>query len=420
MLVLILQTSSAQAQSKHDKIRTSFGMSGGAGYRRLSTDPKIENGPWNIFTYAGKPQSDWFGDYYTITEKGEKKKVFFREVDLDLMARYTIMNGSGNGWLFNLSYNVSRNSYSFDNNPTFQFKNYTLSRRNGDLEAWSFQGGIARFWDYDTKNETKLFIRLGAGLYTGYTTGGLNIPVNKNYQQTYIEKGAGFRVSFVSKEDHVFYLIPEVGLTAATQPIEITLSAHIPSKSYIFSERYSFYQKNTLVDETVISYGTFHTVAMLRVGFSFFKTFQKDKKKYKNTTINNVPPPNDKSSNVQLKTDSRFDIATKKAPIMLRLYFEEGKSDLLDNSTNELNDLASWLIANPTIHIQLNGHTDMIGDHEKNQILSIQRVVQVKNFLSLKGIEYQRVEIKGFGDTKPICAPPCAENRRVEMVILKK
>lgn len=73
--------------------------------------------------------------------------------------------------------------------------------------------------------------------------------------------------------------------------------------------------------------------------------------------------------------------------------------------------------------IQLEGHTDYLGDAEKNLKLSQQRVDAVKGYLTQKSINKNRVKTKAFGGTNPLSKDDTPEahrmNRRVELRILQ-
>jgi OOP family OmpA-OmpF porin len=104
------------------------------------------------------------------------------------------------------------------------------------------------------------------------------------------------------------------------------------------------------------------------------------------------------------------------------IYFEMSKSDLLSASFAELDKLAAMLQGNPTMAIRLEGHTDIIGDHDKNLQLSRDRVLACEQYLVRKGIDTDRIQTVGYGDTRPILIKGTDEerkvNRRVEFVIL--
>ena len=77
---------------------------------------------------------------------------------------------------------------------------------------------------------------------------------------------------------------------------------------------------------------------------------------------------------------------------------------------------------NPKMVIQLEGHTDYLGDADKNLKLSQQRVDAVKAYLIAKKVNKNRVKTKAFGGTKPLSRDDTPEahrmNRRVELRIL--
>jgi OOP family OmpA-OmpF porin len=78
---------------------------------------------------------------------------------------------------------------------------------------------------------------------------------------------------------------------------------------------------------------------------------------------------------------------------------------------------------NPSVMIQLSGHTDNRGRHEMNMKLSRERVDAVKAYLVSKGVESRRISGQGFGGTRPIADNDAEEtralNRRVEFTIMK-
>ncbi|MFH1000360.1 MAG: OmpA family protein, partial [Bacteroidota bacterium] len=106
------------------------------------------------------------------------------------------------------------------------------------------------------------------------------------------------------------------------------------------------------------------------------------------------------------------------------IYFELSKAELKPESFPELDKVVSFLNANPTIKIEISGHTDSTGSDEINNKLSDDRARTVKNYIVSKGIQEDRIESKGYGSKKPIASNATPEgwalNRRVEFVIIKK
>jgi len=104
--------------------------------------------------------------------------------------------------------------------------------------------------------------------------------------------------------------------------------------------------------------------------------------------------------------------------------FKRGTSEFEDeNTVASLNDLAGFLIANPTIKIRINGHTDNAGDPGLNKKLSLDRAGTVRDFLIEKGVNFENLRLSGWGGTRPIASNATeegrAKNRRVELVVEK-
>ena len=113
------------------------------------------------------------------------------------------------------------------------------------------------------------------------------------------------------------------------------------------------------------------------------------------------------------------------------VYYEYGSATLSEDSKNVLDTtLLRFLINNPEIVIEMNSHTDNIGDDKSNLKLSQKRAESVVNYLVLKGIEKERLKAKGFGETQPIADNQNADgsdnpkgrqlNRRTEFRIVGK
>jgi OmpA-OmpF porin, OOP family len=103
--------------------------------------------------------------------------------------------------------------------------------------------------------------------------------------------------------------------------------------------------------------------------------------------------------------------------------FEQSKTNLLTESFESLDLVVTFLKENPSVKIELSGHTDNRGIPFQNIKLSQGRVDKVKDYLISKGIEKNRISGKGYGGEKPIASNESEEtrklNRRVEFTIKK-
>jgi outer membrane protein OmpA-like peptidoglycan-associated protein len=82
------------------------------------------------------------------------------------------------------------------------------------------------------------------------------------------------------------------------------------------------------------------------------------------------------------------------------IYFDFDKSNLRNLSVNELNNLVTLMKSHPTMVIELSGHTDTRGDEVYNQYLSESRAKVARDYLINKGIDKDRVQTKGYGETR--------------------
>lgn len=105
------------------------------------------------------------------------------------------------------------------------------------------------------------------------------------------------------------------------------------------------------------------------------------------------------------------------------IFFETGKWDLLPESFAELDKLVRILTDNPNMEIEINGHTDNVGNDESNLMLSQKRAAAVVNYILDKGISNTRLDSAGFGEAQPVATNDTDEgrrlNRRVEFMIVK-
>lgn len=104
------------------------------------------------------------------------------------------------------------------------------------------------------------------------------------------------------------------------------------------------------------------------------------------------------------------------------VFFETGRWEILPESEYELAKVVDLLTKNPTLKIELGGHTDNVGRPEANQRLSEQRAKAVYDYLINKGIPSDRLSYKGYGETQPVATNDTdegrRENRRTEIKVL--
>jgi outer membrane protein OmpA-like peptidoglycan-associated protein len=105
------------------------------------------------------------------------------------------------------------------------------------------------------------------------------------------------------------------------------------------------------------------------------------------------------------------------------IVFDSDSYLLTTKSKYILNGLSAYLLKNSHLKFAINGHTDDLGDDEKNRQLSQNRSDAVKNYLIEKGIEAERLKAKGFGESKPKFPNTTdanrGKNRRTEFEVIE-
>jgi outer membrane protein OmpA-like peptidoglycan-associated protein len=121
----------------------------------------------------------------------------------------------------------------------------------------------------------------------------------------------------------------------------------------------------------------------------------------------------------------RIDEVKKTIELSETVFFETNEATIEARSFPMLDQVVTVLKENPQVtKVRIEGHTDDRGNRTRNLDLSKRRAAAVVDYLVGKGIERERLDSEGFGQTKPI-APNTTEegrakNRRVEIHIVEQ
>jgi len=101
--------------------------------------------------------------------------------------------------------------------------------------------------------------------------------------------------------------------------------------------------------------------------------------------------------------------------------FDTGKSEIKAGAYSVIEKLVGFLKEYPTRKVQIEGFTDSVGSDDYNLSLSTRRAEAVRNALNGRGIAFDRILYRGYGETFPVASNDTAagrqRNRRVEIVI---
>ncbi len=106
---------------------------------------------------------------------------------------------------------------------------------------------------------------------------------------------------------------------------------------------------------------------------------------------------------------------------MSDVLFRSGSFELAPGARERLAKVSGIILAYPSLHVSVEGHTDSIGSDDYNQNLSEQRAQAVRDYFVQQGISSSTIEFHGFGKTSPIASNDTPDgrqqNRRVELVL---
>ena len=106
---------------------------------------------------------------------------------------------------------------------------------------------------------------------------------------------------------------------------------------------------------------------------------------------------------------------------MSDVLFRSGSFELAAGARERLAKVSGIVLAYPSLHVAVEGHTDSVGGDGYNQDLSEHRAQSVRDYFVQQGIPAGAIEARGFGKSEPIASNDTAEgrqqNRRVELVL---
>ena len=117
-----------------------------------------------------------------------------------------------------------------------------------------------------------------------------------------------------------------------------------------------------------------------------------------------------------LKTGNRI--------VLKNVFYETDSYALKKESAVELNKVVRLLQTNPSIRIEISGHTDNTGNLDYNRKLSENRARSVADFLISASVKAERIVAKGYGMSRPVASNDTdegrAQNRRTELQIIEQ
>jgi outer membrane protein OmpA-like peptidoglycan-associated protein len=130
-----------------------------------------------------------------------------------------------------------------------------------------------------------------------------------------------------------------------------------------------------------------------------------------------IPGPVTNNGCPEIKKEIKQTVATAAK----NLFFVTGKATIQTRSFPALNKIASILRKDSTLTLDIEGHTDNVGNDEKNMRLSSARAAAAKQYLVEIGIDPARITTTGYGETQPVASNATkegrAKNRRIVLTL---
>lgn len=127
-----------------------------------------------------------------------------------------------------------------------------------------------------------------------------------------------------------------------------------------------------------------------------------------------VPNDKDKCSNTPEKA-----VVSVSGCWTLMGIFPSGMTTIESDVHQALDQVKMILTQNPSLRIEIQGHTDNMGSASANKRLSEKRAKSVMQYLIDQGVDPERLQWAGYGQTQPIASNETAkgrrQNRRVEL-----
>jgi outer membrane protein OmpA-like peptidoglycan-associated protein len=87
-----------------------------------------------------------------------------------------------------------------------------------------------------------------------------------------------------------------------------------------------------------------------------------------------------------------------------------------------LEEAYAHLVKNPLVRVEVGGHSSSDGKDDDKPRIALWRAHAVRDYLLKRGVDEKRIEVRSYGDTKPVAsndnAAGRAQNRRVEIRVL--
>lgn len=197
--------------------------------------------------------------------------------------------------------------------------------------------------------------------------------------------------------------VPELLTYVHDSKSEVLIAANLTYTSHVDNDDYEAFSYGDQPAKANLTYGETYKLKIEAEGYHDFET-----------EVSNL------YGTIHYQLDPL--IRVRRTLVLKNMYFATAKADILPGSEEDIERLYNFLVENPAIRVQIVGHTDSQGNDNYNQKLSEARAMSLKNVMVERGIDAERIETDGMGESMPIDTNDTEagrqNNRRIEVTVL--
>ena len=341
-------------------------------------------------------------------------------------------------------------------NPSFEENKYCselLGNFNKNVSNWSIPNLGSTDYFHSCSKAVGFENFFGSqNPMTGEAYSGMYVMAPEDYRE-YIQgelsnaltKGEKYTVSFyISLAENSSHTIKDLGVLFLKQPLNKTSDKvininnvlnEVESSHFVLINSLQYYTQKETWEKVTFEYdasgfeqffiiGNFDTNKKIRT-IKIQGSKNPDASYYYFDEISISPFEVETASSIVVNTiDDNQLLERNKVYTLKNVLFDFDKSDLLDSSITELDQLSRYLETHKKLQIEIYGHTDNVGSQERNDKLSLLRAKTVALYLISKGLKPERIIAQGYGNRFPLTTNDTeagrALNRRVEFKLISK
>jgi outer membrane protein OmpA-like peptidoglycan-associated protein len=362
---------------------------GGVGEGDIYVSTKDEKGEWGVAENLGSVINTPYGEE-SVFMHPDGKTMYFSSKGHKTIGGYDIFKSTYENKQWTKPENIG---YPINTTGDDVFFVISASGQHGYYASTGYYGGTDVFMIHITPGEKQMTLNNEDNLIAS-----LEAPV----KETVVAQ------KIVIKEAQLTILKGTITDSQTGRPMEATIEIVDNEKNVVIAT----FKSNSATGKYLVSLpaGKNYGVSVNKTGYIFHSE--------------NLDVPASAAFKEVTKDISFQPMEVGNKVVLNNIFFDYNQSSIRNESRNEIERLALMLFKNPTVKIEISGHSDSKGSDEYNQKLSEARAKSVVDYLIMLDVEPERLTAKGYGKTRPVASNDTEEgralNRRTEVEIISK